>query len=147
MECANSAPPGFVERFGDCCDSVHDANPDQEGWFAEPYGCGSAGSSFDWNCDAVVEPHWTAMATACRLVTSICSGEPGWCPSDWIDPLGVCIGLPPCGTTGGWVERCLNMIPGDGGTAAVPREDGGGLIDGGLGICVPDVVDRRQLCH
>lgn len=87
--------PGYSPKFGDCYDHNPLAKPSRSGpvmWFTEHRGDGS----FDYDCDGVETPQWTAVQ---RCPDDAGPGAPGW------------IGEPPaCGQMGTW--KTSSFCPG-----------------------------------
>ena len=87
--------PGYSPKFGDCYDHNPLAKPGTSGpvtWFTVDRGDGS----YDYNCDGVETPQWTAVQ---RCPDDGGSGAPGW------------VGSPPvCGETGTW--KTSSFCPG-----------------------------------
>ncbi|MCS6799541.1 MAG: hypothetical protein NZ898_13635 [Myxococcota bacterium] len=91
---------GFASRAmapecPDCADDEPDARPGQTRWFDRPYEFLGMGSSYDWNCDGIVERRYLARLDRCEDHTrERCTDREGWA-----DP------VPACGATGRW-GRC-----------------------------------------
>jgi len=137
-QCSNIMPEGWVARPGDCCDSNTTVNPDQTGFFGEPYRCGDATTpSFDWNCSGVEERQYPHTATPCSWSGASCSGSPGWSSVD-DGTVSACVGVAPCGMSCVWQSACSGSGSTDAGTDGAATD--GGSADAGSDVIYPDGV-------
>lgn len=84
-------PAGYVSEAGDCDDGDAEVHPGQAAYFALP----SAGGSYDYDCDGVVELERPSLASGCAVAS--CDGE-GWTA-----------GVPACGDAG-YLTHCVPYL-------------------------------------
>jgi len=114
---APTAPMGYVDNQGDCCDSDKDAKPGQMNSFTTANACGS----FDFDCSGAPDFKFPSAFTGCTF-TAVCAGNglgypcgaegrPGW-GTPAADAMSRDLAftssstVPACGESGNFVNGC-----------------------------------------
>ena len=96
--CSTTPVEGYVLNNEDCCDTDASTNPDTTTWFTAQNSC----SSFDYNCDQIVEKRYETLGSCARKYVAPPIGE-GWTcvfQAGWEDS------VPDCGVRSNYMTSC-----------------------------------------